>query len=167
MTLPDILSRVERELQVGLSHAVSLFQDRNQWKLDSPIEQAFAASLVMRGRLIGAPISGSRERAVAFHAQCYFIEPQVQIEQYRVDFLLGIGAYADDLSKCVVVECDGHDWHERTKEQAAADKARDRFLAMKVARVIRFTGSEIFKSPGDCSTEAMRVLNVVLEGQWP
>jgi len=48
---------------------------------------------------------------------------------------------------CVAVECDGHDFHERTKEQAERDKARDRDLQTLGWHVARFTGSEIFRDP--------------------
>ena len=46
----------------------------------------------------------------------------------------------------IAVECDGHEFHEKTKQQAARDKARDRD---------RFTGSEIWKDPGACADEVL------------
>ncbi len=45
------------------------------------------------------------------------------------------------------MECDGHDFHERTKEQAQRDKARDRDLQMAGWQIARFTGAEIARSP--------------------
>lgn len=78
------------------------------------------------------------------------IECQVQIGGYRVDFLIGRG------TKCqLVIECDGHDFHERTKEQAASDRSRDRKLTTKGYTVIRFTGSEIYADPFRCAGEAL------------
>src|SRR5690606_35457447 len=53
------------------------------------------------------------------------IYPQVLIGHYRVDFMIEC---RDSIAEGVIVECDGHEFHERTKEQAARDKARDRFL---------------------------------------
>lgn len=47
----------------------------------------------------------------------------------------------------LVVELDGHDFHERTKEQARRDKSRDRELQMLGCDVFRFTGSEVWKEP--------------------
>lgn len=42
-----------------------------------------------------------------------------------------------------MVECDGHNYHERTSEQAKRDRKRDRDLTSQGFTVVRFTGSEI------------------------
>jgi len=47
----------------------------------------------------------------------------------------------------VALEFDGHEFHERTKEQARRDKARDRGLQILGWRVLRFTGSEVWRDP--------------------
>lgn len=67
---------------------------------------------------------------------------------YRVDFLIEV---AEELSMTdeeeiffLVVELDGHDFHERTKEQAQRDKERDRNLTRAGYKVMRFTGSEVY-----------------------
>src|SRR5215471_19659108 len=55
---------------------------------------------------------------------------QPEYGHYRADFgictWVGIGEGAPPF--IVIVEVDGHDYHERTKEQAEYDKARDRFM---------------------------------------
>jgi hypothetical protein len=56
----------------------------------------------------------------------------------------------------VVVECDGHDYHERSKAQAAHDKRRDRWFALNGMTVLRFTGSEIHANPSDCVRQINR-----------
>lgn len=82
--------------------------------------------------------------------------PQVQIGNYRVDFLFEyIGPRG---RRRVIVECDGHAFHERTKEQASSDKARDRFLVSRGFQVLRFTGSEIYRDPIICWAETRNVL---------
>lgn len=50
----------------------------------------------------------------------------------------------------IALECDGHEYHERTKEQAARDRSRDRALQLKGWVVLRFTGSEINRSSARC-----------------
>lgn len=75
--------------------------------------------------------------------------PQVQIGKYRVDFLI------TGVEPPIVVECDGHEFHERTKEQANRDHRRDQDLQDLGYRVYRFTGSEIYRNPHKC---AIRVL---------
>lgn len=62
--------------------------------------------------------------------------------KYRLDFAL----FSTGGMK-LAIECDGHDYHERTKQQAKHDKERDRWLQGQGWFVARFTGSEIYKDP--------------------
>ncbi len=78
-------------------------------------------------------------------------------KKYRVDFLFKI--HSGDIvifppeggERTVVpvvqlcVEFDGHDYHERTKEQARYDKQRDRDIKLAGYGIIHFTGSEVYK----------------------
>ena len=57
------------------------------------------------------------------------------------------------------VECDGHDFHEKTKEQAARDKKRDRDLQALGYRVLRFSGSEIYRDVNACILAIFEQLN--------
>lgn len=68
------------------------------------------------------------------------ITPQKKIGKYTVDFLV-TADFSDD---GVVIECDGHDFHEKTKEQAKHDKERDRYLTSLGLKILRYTGSEIY-----------------------
>jgi very-short-patch-repair endonuclease len=105
------------------------------------------------------------------------VNVQPTIGEYRVDFLLQYsqrthgneGEKRLDLSKPalasftqgtahLIVECDGHDYHERTKEQAEADKTRDRMLQTVGYPVFRFTGSRLFSDPLACARECLVVL---------
>lgn len=90
-------------------------------------------------------------------ARCSVINqvvPQFSIKNYRVDFLVILPRDEEKY----VIECDGHDFHEKTKEQAAKDKKRDRDLQLMGFKVLHFTGSEIWKSSGNCILESMGVL---------
>lgn len=73
---------------------------------------------------------------------------QERIENYRVDFLVRFCPLHNlDASKNIIIECDGHEWHEKTKEQAQKDKERDRTLTKLGYIVFRYTGSEIVDDP--------------------
>lgn len=89
---------------------------------------------------------------------------QHRIGDYKVDLAL-VGA---DIA--VAIECDGHDFHEKTREQAARDKARDRAITAAGFAILRFTGSEIWADPIRCAEEAFAVakdqLSRVIELQW-
>lgn len=85
------------------------------------------------------------------------IYPQARVDEYRLDFLL-VRVAGGEPRRFVVVECDGHDFHERTKAQASRDKKRDRHFAKKGWLVLRYTGSDIWRSPGDCGLESLTVV---------
>lgn len=90
----------------------------------------------------------------------FYISSQEEIicidKRYRVDFL--VRAIYKNKTYNMVVECDGHNFHEKTKEQAARDKKRDRHLTLAGYIIIRFTGSEVWNNPGKCAQEALRVI---------
>uniref|UniRef100_A0A6H1ZBQ1 Restriction endonuclease type II-like domain-containing protein n=1 Tax=viral metagenome TaxID=1070528 RepID=A0A6H1ZBQ1_9ZZZZ len=74
-----------------------------------------------------------------------FIVPQHKICKYRVDFLFVLNN-----EKQFIVECDGHDFHEKTKKQVTKDKSREREFVKIGLTVVRFSGSEIYNSPFKC-----------------
>ena len=59
----------------------------------------------------------------------------------------------------LIVEVDGHDYHDRTKEQASYDRKRDRELTLEGYRVVRFTGSDVFNHPAECAEDIDWQLN--------
>lgn len=123
----------------------------------SPIERRFAGAFVLYcGLLEGCPLPPKLASVVP--RPRIILDPQHVVEPYRVDFLISYSGTS--LRRCgIVVECDGHDFHEKTREQAARDKARDRFLNSRFAKVLRFTGSEIYNSPFECAAEAFGALD--------
>ncbi len=138
------------------------FADEHYVKLflgacESPIERRFAEALLRADvdlRLVmpdrswhDLPARG-RDLVVA--------DVQVEEAPYRLDFLLTL--HRGESMTSVVVECDGHDFHERTKEQAQRDRARDRALTAKGAAVFRFTGSELHRYADACVAEAIAFL---------
>ena len=97
-----------------------------------------------------------------------YIKPQEEIVtdngKYRVDFLISvvIPPYEQKKIKHIVVECDGHEFHEKTKEQAQRDKSRDRDLQSHGYTVLRFTGSEIWRDPNKCVREVFRLIEKMI-----
>jgi very-short-patch-repair endonuclease len=82
------------------------------------------------------------------------IEFEINKRKYRVDFLIESKIH----NKRYIIECDGHDFHEATKEQASRDKQRDRdFLTINIP-TIRFSGSEIWYNPKLCVEEIMSII---------
>jgi very-short-patch-repair endonuclease len=79
---------------------------------------------------------------------------QAPILNYRADILIMSKNLAGQWMK-LVVECDGHDFHERTKEQAAKDRSRDREMQGAGYTVFRFTGAEIYRDPVKCAQQVV------------
>lgn len=68
---------------------------------------------------------------------------QEEVGPYHAD----ITVKQDSINFKVAIECDGHDFHEKTKEQAAKDKKRDREFQKLGYVILRYTGSEIVNTP--------------------
>lgn len=85
------------------------------------------------------------------------IKRQVAIANYRADFLV-TGRDNTGQKVSIVVECDGHEFHEKTKEQADRDKGRDRVLQSLGHQVVRFTGSDIHRNADRCAMEVRAMI---------
>lgn len=96
--------------------------------------------------------SGSTSEMVAIYSD-------VAILSYRVDFLICIDDNGSE--GWLAVECDGHDFHDRTKQQAASDRSRDRELLIVGIPTIRFTGSEIHHDADRCANEIWRTIDAL------
>jgi hypothetical protein len=96
--------------------------------------------------------------------------PQHHVGQVHVDFMVTLaeatptGRRPDGSWDTVwkeerlLIECDGHEFHERTKEQARRDKKRDRELQKFGFQVFRYTGSEVWADPIAVSEEIVTTL---------
>jgi very-short-patch-repair endonuclease len=131
--------------------------------LESPIEWKFAAAVRDSNQpfLKQETQSSTLEEMLKSwdsNEDLYACAPQVQCGPHRVDFLF-IGYCAELKPTLVAIECDGHDFHERSKEQAAKDKARDRQLAALSIHVMRFTGSEIHRDAAKCVREVITLMD--------
>lgn len=85
------------------------------------------------------------------------IEHQKRIGPYTADFYMTYLSDKDGLVK-FIIECDGHDYHERTKAQASHDKKRDRYFTEQGYIVLRFTGSEIVKDPWNLTSSIYQII---------
>ena len=83
--------------------------------------------------------------------------PQIIIDRYRADF---VAIYAHRRGGYAIggIECDGHDYHDLTKEQAIHDRARDRTFQECGLCILRYTGSEIWRNPLKCAVDALGIL---------
>jgi very-short-patch-repair endonuclease len=124
-----------------------LLLEMDAYKIKSPIEQLFYATFSCQ-KIIGSDLR---------------IIPQKKIGEYIVDFL--IKAYNPQNSetfpkvfKEVIVELDGHEFHEMTEKERRYEKARDRFLQKQGYKVFHFTGKEVTDNPFTSVNEVMKYL---------
>lgn len=128
--------------------------ERQLGQTESPIEarflEAFCEAALEANYYVGpAPKAGSRSDMT----DTIGVQPQKVLDQYRLDFAILFnfqGAYLQ-----IAIECDGHAFHERTKQQAVRDKRRDRALSALDYEIMRFAGSEIFADAGKCAAEVI------------
>lgn len=87
-------------------------------------------------------------------------ELQVGRKRYFADFLICCHAEdAFDLAESqVIVECDGHEFHEKTKLQVKQRNERDYNLKMEGYEVIHFSGSEIYNESQKCAKKVIEYL---------
>ena len=129
---------------------------------DTPIENAFFVAIEAWLWERGLPLVmrrcggeyGSPQKKLENPKTWFVFETQAQLEDYRVDFVFYQRGEEQAL-KGLVVECDGHDFHERTKKQAISDRSRDRRLQELGYTVYRFTGSEIYNDPMRCAEQVL------------
>lgn len=104
------------------------------------------------------------------HNSCFIdISPQWEVKDgqkhYRVDFGANVMRFTEEMAfeslACVFIEIDGHEFHEKTKQQATHDKARERVISSHADRVLRFSGSEVYNDPLGCAHQALRALEEV------
>lgn len=124
---------------------------------ESPVEESFFEALV----------ASADDWSVVFHrdgsVQCVrlsigtrtmLVFPQALLRPYRVDFLL---FETETNGAFMVVEIDGHDFHDRTKAQASRDRERDRRLLSRGVSTVRFTGSDVHRDADACARDAINL----------
>ena len=146
--------RAQKDI-IGLALSDTAMLVRTLGSCESPLEQVLSAHLLSVGRMMSL-------------VHDFTLEPQHEVETpaglYRVDILAK--GQVDGNTVLLVVECDGHSYHDRTKEQAARDRQRDRALKLAGYEVVRFAGSEILEDPEGCALEVFGQM-LALAGRTP
>jgi len=138
----EIVSYFDQQIDAYVTHKLS--------RCESPIERILGEALVLMSVMVSPEVLHGHEKPI------FEVEQQVVVRNFRLDFLVSYSLHGKKWS--VAVECDGHDYHERTKEQAKRDKSRDRILAIDGIQTLRFTGSEIVSRPDLCAEQVLDYL---------
>lgn len=157
-----------REFLEDLSSAAEYFAEVRHDDLaaycESPIEALFATAFLSFCAMRSDPAVFVKGDAPAAPHARWYIRPQVTLLGYRVDFVIGVFPIVEADKRILIVECDGHEFHERTPEQAARDRSRDRQFQSEGIKIFRFTGREIHRQPIQCVADALKEVIRMVEG---
>lgn len=171
-TIETFLTEFRRDALASINERFTSGADMVFRQCQSPIEKVFASALVLyeitqpkwhRFNIMPWQFDEGEHPG---HRPGLCVFQQASFGPYTVDFLLTAATPNGKILAKVAAECDGHDFHERTKEQAAHDKKRDRYLVSRGVQVMRFTGSEIWRSPQDCVEEFLLMGDRALGLPW-
>jgi very-short-patch-repair endonuclease len=165
----ELVDRVTKSLRGPLEVNVKYWAGMFATVCESPIEVALGAAIMTADQLeheylrLDVNLATARE-VDRIRADLPLIIPQFQWGKYRIDFALRLPKYR---FRYLFIECDGHDFHERTKEQAAKDRGRDRDIQQAGHPVLRFTGSEIHRNAAVCGQRVIDFINDRYEDRIP
>ena len=129
---------------------------------ESPIERKLLPHLV----LLKPAMLGHRWGSTLDNAVEVLLKPQHEIGDYRVDFAMIVRpAFDPRPSLQVAIECDGHEFHDATKEAAARDKRRANDLQIAGWRLMRFSGRQIHENAAGCAEQVGFLINAHVNEQ--
>lgn len=145
-----LLSLCESEIeQLFLLNLIKYFEDTYGLGDQININWDFSQDNILPGKY---HVNGKNEvlvpHSITFksHVEADVI-PQYLIktstDNFRVDFLFKVKRYDNTIAN-FCIECDGYDFHQKTKEQVTRDYLRDLKLKSLGFTVIRFSGSDLF-----------------------
>lgn len=126
-----------KKYAVGMfTNGVPMMMSGFEYKSKSPIENIAAFAIWTLNEEYGVKnIHATRQKKIGKYT--------VDIEIIHKPFYF---KEEDEPLNKIVIECDGHEWHEKTKEQASKDKLRDRELQKMGYVVLRYSGSDLYKN---------------------
>lgn len=141
-----------------------MFNNAIEIGLESPIEDMFWIACNALCRVAYENVNPTpdydAETDTATYQMGMYIQPQAKIGKYRVDFLVQRVFFQGE-SEPVVVELDGHDFHDKDKKQRSYEKARDRDLVKAGYRVMHYTGSDINTDPFRVAWEVLEMVGAL------
>lgn len=94
--------------------------------------------------------------------------PQYEIETNDKKFIVDFDVILEcqDYYKELIVECDGHDFHEKTKKQVIHDNEREYAIKMSGYDILRFSGSQIYNNPFKVANDVFDYLLIMKEVEY-
>lgn len=163
-TLADVFNSTESSKLTSINGIANDFAEYLQEydtefkKVQSPFEGIYLVSLLKKN--FTDPIIGWLFERYGYQ---FNIESQYEVNyhdtKYYPDFCLSIvDTNREKTIYQIFVEIDGHEFHEKTKEQVRHDKLRERHLLEDCDGVVRFSGSEVYDDPDECAYETLELM---------
>lgn len=114
-------------------------------KIESPIEQIFITAFELY-------IMFNKKKDIVLFSQK---EIKANGKKYIVDFYFEEDEYVNKFNtdKKIIIECDGYEFHQKTKEQVQKDNEREYNLKMAGYEILRFSGTQIYNNPFKCAED--------------
>lgn len=65
----------------------------------------------------------------------------------------------------LIIECDGYEFHQKTRQQVQKDNEREYDLKMAGYEILRFSGSQIYNEPLKCAEDTYNyIMKKIKEG---
>lgn len=100
------------------------------------------------------------------NGELYF-EPQMEIITNEKKYYADIGIFGDELVNnfikedfTLIIECDGYEFHQKTKKQVEYDNKREYDIKMLGYDILRFSGSEIYKDVDLCVDKIVKYISL-------
>jgi len=95
---------------------------------------------------------------------CFVLVPQWSVNQVGLVDLAVFIPGLDHRRPIMVVECDGHPFHERTPEQASKDRRRIHTLNRLGISVYPFTGTDVVRTSDESAQEIVEFIHARVNG---
>lgn len=124
----------------------------NDDEIKSPIEQIFVTALEIyceyenKQKIFLFP-----QKEVDCNGKKYYLDFEFNAEDYLT--YLTFGEEIENKNFKLDIECDGYEFHQKTKEQVQHDNEREYDLKIAGYEVLRFSGTQIFNNPLKCAED--------------
>ena len=152
LKLKGVCEKVNTKINYNINEILFSYFESIQY-CESPIEQIFAFAV---NENLYCDLIPRIEKS-GYDLEDY--SRQTEIGKYRVDFTFNFKK--NNKEKKFAVELDGHEFHQKTKQQVQKDKEKDRFLISEGYTVIRFTGSEVYNY---CYDKVIELFYIIEKG---